>query len=164
MKQVFSWFLVGLGLVGVAVGYWSIHILVAYFAAGVVWWASVLLFAGGPVAWLVAPCRSASPSNGSLPAWGSQVSRFGCFYGFCVSLFLDLSFSRQASNLSLHRAPSVCSLQSWSCLGSPSHRDRPPSPAVPVSSQSVRPTGMFMQEGTLKDASAWMGRSRLGLY
>ena len=50
MKQVLSWFLVGLGLVGVAVGYWSIYILVAYFAAGIVWWASVLLFAGGPLA------------------------------------------------------------------------------------------------------------------
>ena len=49
MKKKLAWSLVALGLVGVAAGYWSIYVLIAYFAAGLVRWASVPLFAGGPI-------------------------------------------------------------------------------------------------------------------
>ena len=49
-KRIISWLVVVTGLLGVALSYWAIWVLVAYFAAGLVWFAQVALLASGPAA------------------------------------------------------------------------------------------------------------------
>jgi hypothetical protein len=49
LKRCASWFFVVVGVVGVIISYWSIYILVAYFAAGLVLWAELALLISGPI-------------------------------------------------------------------------------------------------------------------
>jgi len=49
LKRGVVWFLALTSVLGVAVGYWGIYVLAAYFAAGLVWWASLALFISGPI-------------------------------------------------------------------------------------------------------------------
>jgi hypothetical protein len=50
LKRTFSWLAVIVGLAGVAVSYCGIWVLLAYFAAGLVWYANLFLFVSGPIA------------------------------------------------------------------------------------------------------------------
>lgn len=50
LRSLFSWCLIALGAVGVAVSYWGIWVLVANFAAGLLWWSGGALLFSGPVA------------------------------------------------------------------------------------------------------------------
>jgi hypothetical protein len=50
MKSLSSWVLVIAGVLGVLVSYCAIWVLLAYFAAGIVWWANAALLGSGPIA------------------------------------------------------------------------------------------------------------------
>ena len=47
-KRVISWSVVVIGFLGVALSYIAVWVLVAYFAAGVGWYANLALLASGP--------------------------------------------------------------------------------------------------------------------
>ncbi|MDQ3819227.1 MAG: hypothetical protein M3362_16340 [Acidobacteriota bacterium] len=47
-KRIISWLVVVVGLLGVVFSYCAIWVLVAYFAAGLVWFAQVALLLSGP--------------------------------------------------------------------------------------------------------------------
>ncbi|MGI8918829.1 MAG: hypothetical protein ACR2H6_09510 [Pyrinomonadaceae bacterium] len=47
-KRIISWLLVVTGMMGVGLSYWVIRVLVAYFAAGLVWFAQVALLVSDP--------------------------------------------------------------------------------------------------------------------
>jgi hypothetical protein len=49
MKRWGAWTLALIALLGVLVGYYGIYILLAYFAAGLVGWASIALLVSGPI-------------------------------------------------------------------------------------------------------------------
>jgi len=49
LKRTSVWFLVVVSVIGVVISYWGIYVLAAYFAAGLVWWASLFLFISGPI-------------------------------------------------------------------------------------------------------------------
>jgi len=48
-KRVLSWLVVIVGVLGIGLSYYSAWIIAAYFVAGVAWFASLALFASGPV-------------------------------------------------------------------------------------------------------------------
>jgi hypothetical protein len=48
-KRIISWVIVVIGLLGVALSYYAIWVLIAYFAAGLIWFAEVALFFSGPI-------------------------------------------------------------------------------------------------------------------
>ncbi|MDT4966004.1 MAG: hypothetical protein QOJ64_741 [Acidobacteriota bacterium] len=48
-KRITSWVIVVIGLLGVALSYYALWILIAYFAAGLVWFANLALLLSGPV-------------------------------------------------------------------------------------------------------------------
>lgn len=48
-KRIISWLIVVIGLLGVALSYYAIWVVVAYFASGLVWFAEVALFLSGPI-------------------------------------------------------------------------------------------------------------------
>ncbi|HWX41369.1 MAG TPA: hypothetical protein VN345_09495 [Blastocatellia bacterium] len=48
-KRCFAWGFDLIALAGVYVSYSGVYIMAAYFAAGLVWWASLALFISGPV-------------------------------------------------------------------------------------------------------------------
>ena len=47
-KRLVSWVVVVIGLLMVALSYYSIWVLVAYFAAGLIWFAEIALLVSGP--------------------------------------------------------------------------------------------------------------------
>jgi hypothetical protein len=49
LKRWATWLFVVVGVVGVVIAYWSIYILVAYFATGLVWWGSLSVLVSGPI-------------------------------------------------------------------------------------------------------------------
>ena len=49
LKRCCAWVLALMAVFGVLVGYYGIYILLAYFAAGLVGWASLALFFSGPI-------------------------------------------------------------------------------------------------------------------
>jgi len=49
LKRSGAWVLTLIALFGVVVGYYGVYILLAYFAAGLVGWASVALLVSGPI-------------------------------------------------------------------------------------------------------------------
>jgi hypothetical protein len=48
-KRTTTWLFVALSVLGVVISYWGIYVLAAYFAAGLVWWASLSLLLSGPI-------------------------------------------------------------------------------------------------------------------
>ena len=48
-KRIVSWLIVVTGVMSVALSYWAIWVLVAYFVNGVVWFAEVALLVSGPM-------------------------------------------------------------------------------------------------------------------
>jgi hypothetical protein len=49
-KQILVWLAVVVGFFGVALSYFAIYVLAAYFAAGLVWYANLALAISGPIA------------------------------------------------------------------------------------------------------------------
>lgn len=49
-KRILSWLIISIALLGVALSYYAMWILVTYFAAGLVWYAEAALLISGPVA------------------------------------------------------------------------------------------------------------------
>jgi len=49
LKRYLAWSLNLIAIVGVFVSYYGIYLLMAYFAAGLVWWANLALFTSGPI-------------------------------------------------------------------------------------------------------------------
>src|SRR5260370_18888554 len=49
LKQIVAWFFVLVAATGVVISYCGIYVLAAYFAAGLVWWASLSLLFSGPI-------------------------------------------------------------------------------------------------------------------
>jgi len=48
-KRIISWLIIVMGVMGVALSYWAIWVLIAYFVAGLVWFAQVALLVSGPM-------------------------------------------------------------------------------------------------------------------
>jgi hypothetical protein len=48
-RRTVIWALVLAAVLGVLISYYAIWLLVAYFAAGLVWWTSAALFVSGPL-------------------------------------------------------------------------------------------------------------------
>jgi hypothetical protein len=48
-KRIATWFLALVSVVGVFISYEGIYILLAYFAAGLVWWGNLALSISGPL-------------------------------------------------------------------------------------------------------------------
>nr|HEV7954067.1 hypothetical protein [Candidatus Acidoferrales bacterium] len=48
-KRIVSWLVVAAGSLGVALSYFAIWIIAAYFVAGIAWFASFALFVSGPI-------------------------------------------------------------------------------------------------------------------
>jgi hypothetical protein len=49
LKRCITWVLAVTSVIGVFVSYEGIYILLAYFAAGLVWWANLALSISGPI-------------------------------------------------------------------------------------------------------------------
>jgi hypothetical protein len=60
-KRYISWLVVGTGVLGVALSYYAIWVLLAYFAAGLVWYANLALLVSGPVSAIGAAIAFRSP-------------------------------------------------------------------------------------------------------
>lgn len=69
-KKWFSWIAVIIGLTGVAVSYWGVYVLLAYYAAGLVWWATWALFFSGPLAGVGAAVAFFPPRQRAASAAG----------------------------------------------------------------------------------------------
>jgi hypothetical protein len=48
-KRAATWILGLVSVLGVSVSYYGIYVLLAYFAAGLVWWANLALSVSGPI-------------------------------------------------------------------------------------------------------------------
>jgi uncharacterized membrane protein len=69
-KRTSVWLLVVISLVGVVISYWGIYVLAAYFAAGLVWWASLSLLISGPIG-----------ATGAIIGWRSPRQRIAFALG-----------------------------------------------------------------------------------
>ncbi len=69
-KQFISWLVVTAGFLGVAVGYWAIWVLVAYFATGLVWYANLALLLSGPPSGIGAAIACRKPRQKLALAFG----------------------------------------------------------------------------------------------
>jgi hypothetical protein len=90
-KQRIAWTLVTLGLAGVALSYWGIWVLVAYFAAGLVWYASLALLISGPVAAVGAGVARRQPRQHAAMWFG--VSAFVAWVTLWVLMLTKLGFT-----------------------------------------------------------------------
>jgi len=69
-KRIISWITVVTGLLGVALSYYAIWVLVAYFAASLVWYANVALLVSGPTAGVGAVIACRKPRQNLALAFG----------------------------------------------------------------------------------------------
>jgi hypothetical protein len=70
VKRYLAWSLAVIALVGVCVSYYGIWVLVAYFAAGLVWWGEAALLCSGPIG-----------AIGALFAWVKPRQRIAMILG-----------------------------------------------------------------------------------
>jgi hypothetical protein len=85
VKGCLAWGLAVVALVGVCVSYFGIWVLIAYFAAGLVWWGQAALLCSGPIGGI-----------GALLAWVKAASTnsddtwLDCFGGVGSVMGLDV--------------------------------------------------------------------------
>ena len=88
-KRIVSWLIVAAGVMGVVLSYWAIWVLVAYFAAGLVWFAGVALLVSGPISGVGAALACREPRQNTAMTFGILghawwVLRWGlCFAVLC---------------------------------------------------------------------------------
>lgn len=86
-KKWFSWVLVISGLLGVATSYWGVYVLLAYYAAGLVWWASWALFFSGPVAGVGAAVACFRPRQAAAISTGlAGAGAWLILWVFCLTV------------------------------------------------------------------------------
>jgi hypothetical protein len=72
-KRSYVWVLVLLSVLGVVIGYGGIYIMAAYFASGLVWWATYALMFSSPLG-----------GTSAIVAWSSPRQRIAATIGLLV--------------------------------------------------------------------------------
>lgn len=89
-KQVVSWSAVAIGLLGVAVSYAAIWVIMTSFAAGVVWYAGLALVASGPTSGIGAAIACRKPQQRIALVLG--ITGFTLWIALWVLCFTVLGF------------------------------------------------------------------------
>ena len=90
MKRWGAWTLALIALFGVLVGYYGIYILLAYFAAGLVGWASFALLVSGPIGAVAAGLAWIRPRQRIAMTIG--LFAFGAWLLLWILMFTVLGF------------------------------------------------------------------------
>jgi hypothetical protein len=90
LKRTIAWLLGLMSVVGVYVSYHGIYILLAYFAAGLVWWANLALSISGPIGAVAAGLAWLRPRQKIAMVVG--LSAFGAWLFLLVLMFTVFGF------------------------------------------------------------------------
>lgn len=90
LKRSVTWFLALISVLGVYVSYQAIYILLAYFAAGLVWYASLALLISGPLGAVAAVLAWIRPRQRAAMAVG--LCAFGAWLLLLVLMFTLFGF------------------------------------------------------------------------
>ena len=90
LKRIVTWILGVASVIGVYVSYQGIYILLAYFAAGLVWWVNLALSISGPIGAVAAALAWSKPRQRIAMAVG--LFGFGAWLLLLVLMFTVFGF------------------------------------------------------------------------